>query len=401
MENLTRLNKFIAANGVSSRRKIDELIVEGRVTVNSKTITELGFKIDPENDKISVDGELIRINTKKIYIILNKPVGVITSVSDEKKRTTVIDLVKLNQKIFPVGRLDYNTSGLILLTNDGDLANKLMNPKSKIYKTYFVELSRPLEEKHRLKLASGVKIEGVMTAPSIIKFPKANDYLRLYISIHEGRNRQIHNMFETYGYFVRTLQRFEYAGLKLGGLREGEWRYLTAVEVAELKKIVKDTPANYVKPAGERKRQFKKVANKYKSQGEVRDRKSSFRKSEKPFEKAEKVLGYNKKRDEDRGLELGFKKNDALNEKRSFKKFDKTERFSNNDDRKDFKKDYKKSDRFNKNDDKKDFKKDFKKSDRFGKSDDKKDLKRDFKSKSKNFTTKNAKNSQRSLRSKR
>lgn len=237
MENLIRLNKFIASNGVSSRRKIDELILQGRVTVNGNTIVELGCRIEPDKDKVKVDGELIKSKTKKIYIVMNKPVGIIASVSDEKKRTTVIDLIKINQKIFPVGRLDYNTSGLLLLTNDGELANKLMSPKSKIYKTYYVELSKPLEEKHRIKLTEGIKIEGQLTAPSKIKFPKANDYLRLYISICEGRNKQIHKMFESYGYFVRVLQRFEYAGVKLGGLKEGEWRKMTAAEVTKLKKL--------------------------------------------------------------------------------------------------------------------------------------------------------------------
>jgi len=132
MENFIRLNKFIASNGVSSRRKVDELIEQERVTVNGATIKELGFKIDPAKDKIAVDGEAIRADKKKIYVMLNKPKGIITSVSDDKHRATVIDLIKINQKIFPVGRLDYHTSGLLLLTNDGELANKLMSPKSKV-----------------------------------------------------------------------------------------------------------------------------------------------------------------------------------------------------------------------------------------------------------------------------
>ena len=234
-DNIVRLNKFIAANGISSRRKIDEMILQERVTVNGKTVNELGFKIDPAFDKVKVDGELVRTDTKKVYIMLNKPKGIITSVKDDKRRTTVIDLIKLNQKIFPVGRLDYNTSGLLLLTNDGEFANHLMSPKSKVHKTYYVELSKPLEEKHRIKLSEGIKLDGIRTAPAKIKFYKNSDYNRLYISIYEGKNRQIHNMFEHYGYFVRELMRVEYSGLKLEGLNEGSWRYLTAEEVSKLK----------------------------------------------------------------------------------------------------------------------------------------------------------------------
>lgn len=234
MDSLVRLNKFIASNGFSSRRKIDEMILQGRVTVNGKTINELGYKINPDNDKVALDGENIRRSTKKIYILLNKPKGIITSVSDEKHRATVIDLIKIREKIFPVGRLDYNTSGLLLLTNDGELANKLMHPVNEIYKTYLVKLSKPLEEKHRLKLTSGIKLEDKKTAPSKIRYVKKNDYENLYISIYEGRNRQVRKMFENYGYFVRELKRVEYAGLKLGNMREGEWKYLNAVETALL-----------------------------------------------------------------------------------------------------------------------------------------------------------------------
>lgn len=358
MESSVRLNKFIASNGLLSRRKIDELIEQGRVTVNKKTVTELGYKINPEADKVFVDGEHIKPDTKKIYIMLYKPHGVITSVSDEKKRTTVIDLIKINQKIFPVGRLDYSTSGLLLLTNDGGLANKLMNPKSRVYKTYYAELSRPLEEKHRLKLSGGIKIEGVMTAPSIIKFPKTNDYLRLTISIHEGRNRQIHNMFEHFGYFVRVLRRIEYAGLNLGGLKEGEWRYLTSEEISSLIKIVKDTPGNYIKSAGSRKRSFRKADDKFK----VRERKNRFKKTESSVEKNDKKQGFNKKLREDRGIELGFKKINAMKDSNGNNKTGTKVNFSSGKERKDLKKEYKKSDRFRNGNKKTDIKRNHKKS---------------------------------------
>lgn len=228
---LTRLNKYIASNGILSRRKIDELITQGRVDVNGVTIMELGYKINAAKDKVDVDGQRIKPVTKKIYIMLNKPDSVITSLSDEKRRRTVMDLVKINDKIFPVGRLDYHTTGLLLLTNDGEMANKLMSPKSKIFKTYVVKLSKPLEEKHRLKLTGGVRLEKVKTLPAKIDFINEKDYSNLKISISEGKNRQVRKMFEHYGYFVRMLHRSAYAGLKLEKMKFGEWRHLTKDEV--------------------------------------------------------------------------------------------------------------------------------------------------------------------------
>lgn len=228
---LTRLNKYIASNGILSRRKIDELIQQGRVDVNGVTIMELGYKINPAKDKVDVDGQRIKLVTKKIYIMLNKPDSVITSLSDEKHRRTVMDLVKIKDKVFPIGRLDYHTTGLLLLTNDGELANKLMSPKSKIFKTYVVKLSKPLEEKHRLKLTGGIKMEGRKTLPAKIDFISEKDFTRLKISITEGKNRQVRKMFEHYGYFVRELQRTAYSGLKLDKMKSGEWRYLSPGEV--------------------------------------------------------------------------------------------------------------------------------------------------------------------------
>lgn len=380
MDTLSRLNKFIAANGVSSRRKIDELILQGRVTVNGSTVSELGFKIDPEADKVAVDGELIRTDTKKIYIILNKPPGVITSVSDEKKRTTVIDLIKINQKIFPVGRLDYNTSGLLLLTNDGGLANRLMSPKSKVYKTYYVELSKPLEEKHRIKLTAGIKIEGRLTAPSKIRFPKENDYLSMYISIYEGRNKQIHKMFESYGYFVRVLQRVEYAGIKLGGLAEGEWRKLTSDELTILNSPSKLITAELNDEIKTDKKPFRKVYKKY----NIRDGKNSvrrdFKKSDEKSGKSVKHLSFNKKRDEERGLKLGFRKNAEdrgdyrMKDKKEHRHFEKHDfkKSGSSFDRKDMTGSFKKSDGA---DNRKDAKGNFGK---YKKGDDRKNTKRAF-----------------------
>jgi 23S rRNA pseudouridine2605 synthase len=235
MENdLVRINKFIAMYGDIARRTVDDFILQGRVTINGISITQPGFKINPKKDKVSVDGVPIKVSSKKLYIILNKPVNVISSVSDEKGRKTVVDLVRVKERIFPIGRLDFDTTGLILLTNDGDFANKLMHPKFKVEKTYLVKISRPLEEKHKIKLIRGIKIEGKKTGPGKISFPKRNDFTFVSITISEGRNRQVRKMFEHYGYFVRSLQRSEYGNLTLAGLKPGEWRYLTAKEKSSL-----------------------------------------------------------------------------------------------------------------------------------------------------------------------
>ncbi len=377
MDNLIRLNKFIASNGISSRRKVDELILQGRVTVNGNTVAELGYKINPETDKIQLDGENIRASTKKIYIILNKPAGVITSVSDEKKRTTVIDLLHLNEKVFPVGRLDYNTTGLLLLTNDGELAHKLMHPKGEVYKTYFVKLSKPLEEKHRLKLTEGIILEGKETAPSKIRYPKKNNnYQDLYISIYEGRNRQVRNMFEHYGYFVRELERVEYAGLKIDNLRSGEWRKLTADEVKKLQELVKDLPTGPTKRVHYARREDKKVYKKYASKDDKKDFRKDFKRPERKFSGKDSKYGFKDRQIAERDDRLGFKKIDTGDNergvKKDYKKFDKND--GKKFEKRDFKKTFGKSK--GKSDDKKFAKKDFGKS--YGKSDDKKFEKKEF-----------------------
>jgi 23S rRNA pseudouridine2605 synthase len=232
--NLVRINKFIAMHSDIARRKVDEYILQGRITINGISISQPGFKIDPQKDKVKVDGEPIKISTKKVYIILNKPINIISSVSDEKRRKTVVDIINLKERIFPVGRLDFDTTGLIILTNDGDFANKIMHPKFKVNKTYQVQISRPLEERHRVKLMAGIRIEGIKTSPCDITFPKREDYSFISITIHEGRNRQVKNMFEHYGYFVRSLHRSAYGQLKLTGLKPGEWRYLSSKEIESL-----------------------------------------------------------------------------------------------------------------------------------------------------------------------
>ena len=237
-ENLTRINKFISSNGILSRRKADEFVLQGRITINGITISEPGFKVNPDTDKIRIDGELIKISNKKVYILLNKPLRTICSVSDEKHRMTVLDLIKIPEKIFPIGRLDYETSGLLLLTNDGEFANQMMHPAFNIYKTYSVKISKPLEEKHKIKLTTGIMIDGIKTEPCKIRFDHPKDKQKITISIHEGRNKQVRKMFEKFGYHVRSLHRIEYGNLNLGTLKAGKWRFLNSKEIESLKKLI-------------------------------------------------------------------------------------------------------------------------------------------------------------------
>lgn len=238
MEDYLRINKYIAANTKLSRRKVDEYILQGRVTINNITVTDTGFKIQPDKDKIRVDGELIKPAKKKVYILLNKPQKTISTVSDDKGRTTVVDIITSNEKIFPIGRLDYDTTGALILTNDGEFANKMMHPSYKIPKTYEVKLSKPLEEKHKQYLMKGVIIEGKRTAPCIIEFTSKDDRRKLKIIISEGRNRQVKKMFEKFGYKIFKLHRSKYGGVGLGNLKFGEWRYLTSKEVSKLESLV-------------------------------------------------------------------------------------------------------------------------------------------------------------------
>lgn len=234
---MTRLNKFISNSGFSARRKADELIKSGRVTVNSSVVTELGTKIDPEKDKVKIDGEPIKAKPGLVYILLNKPKGYVTTASDEKNRHTVLDLVQINKRVFPVGRLDYDSEGLLLLTNDGDLAYKLMHPKFLVYKTYLVKLSKPLNEKDLNYLSEGIKINGRKTSRAEISIIPNSERREIRISIHEGRNRQVKKMFESVGIYVRKLKRIEYANLKDNSLKPGQWRYLNEEEIQKLKKI--------------------------------------------------------------------------------------------------------------------------------------------------------------------
>lgn len=245
--NSVRLNKYISSSGIVSRRNADELIAEGRVSVNATTVFELGVKINPEKDKVKIDGELINPQgTSKqsfVYILLNKPAGYITTTADEKNRPTVMDLVKIRKRIYPVGRLDFDSEGLILLTNDGDLTNRLTHPGYEVNKTYLVKINKPIDEKQLSRLRAGVFIESQKNAQRKVKTSKAridvipgSEKKQIKITIHEGRNRQIRKMLESVGLFVRKLKRIEYANLTIKGMIPGEWRYLTEEEIRFLKK---------------------------------------------------------------------------------------------------------------------------------------------------------------------
>lgn len=234
-----RLQKYLAEAGVASRRRCEELIQNSRVEVNGVIVTELGTKVDI-GDAVKVDGREVRAESKKIYIMLNKPVGCITTAKDQFSRKIVMDLVKgVEERIYPVGRLDYDTSGLILLTNDGDLAYKMTHPGGKIDKVYHVKIKGVLSDGEIQVLKSGIWIDDYITSPAKIKLlERTNTDSIIEITIHEGKNRQIRRMFEAVGHIVLKLKRISTGPLKLGNLEEGAWRYLTPEEIKSLKSKV-------------------------------------------------------------------------------------------------------------------------------------------------------------------
>lgn len=235
---MERLQKFIAACGVASRRKAEELIIQGKVQVNGRFVKELGTKVDPVKDRVKVNGQLL-VAEKPVYYLFNKPKGIITSVSDPQGRQTVMDYLKgVNVRIYPVGRLDLNTEGLLLLTNDGDFAQALTHPSKGVEKTYEVRLKGRVDDQHLQAIADGVPLEDGMTSPATITdlgFDARTGVTTVEITIHEGRNRQVRRMFEYYHYSVRNLKRIAYAGLNLSGVKRGSYRELTRSEVQNLK----------------------------------------------------------------------------------------------------------------------------------------------------------------------
>lgn len=234
-----RLQKYMALCGVASRRKSEEIIGEGRVKVNNVVVTELGTIIDPNKDKVLVDDKRLRLESNKVYIMLNKPIGYVSTLNDEKGRRIVTDLIEgVKERIYPVGRLDADTTGLILLTNDGELAFKLTHPSKKIDKKYIAIVEGVPNKKELELLRKGVFIDGKKTSPAEVKIAKKfEEDSILDITIHEGRNRQVKKMCETVNHPVKKLKRVSIGEIELGGLNIGNWRFLNDEEINYLKSL--------------------------------------------------------------------------------------------------------------------------------------------------------------------
>jgi 23S rRNA pseudouridine2605 synthase len=234
-----RLNKYISNGGVCSRREADTIITEGRVEVNGEVVTTLGHKVQRE-DVVKVDGKQIS-PTKKVYILLNKPKDYITTTNDPLQRKTVMDLIQDvdAERVYPVGRLDRNTTGILIFTNDGEMAQGLMHPKGNVSKIYSVELSKPIEQKHFYKLQNGIKLFDGFMKPDKIALVDRDDQTKIGVQIHSGRNRVVRRMFEALGYEVVKLDRVIYADIDKQGLSKGKWRNLTEKEVTMLKRITR------------------------------------------------------------------------------------------------------------------------------------------------------------------
>lgn len=234
MGEIVRLQKYIAMCGAASRRKAEELIAAGRVSVNGASVTEQGIKVEIGADKVTLNGEELKPVTKSYYIMLNKPVGYVSTVSDQFDRPTVIDLLseEIKTRIFPVGRLDYETEGLLLLTNDGAFTYKVTHPKYEIGKTYIATVSSGLTVAGINTLRRGVRLDDFNTSPAEVEIlDSAPGSTTVKITIHEGKNRQVRRMFEAVGVKVLNLQRVSIGRVELGNLPLGRWRYLTAHEI--------------------------------------------------------------------------------------------------------------------------------------------------------------------------
>lgn len=232
---MERLQKVIANSGYCSRRKAEELILAGKVVVNGIVVTELGTKVS-EKDEVLVNGNIIT-NEEKVYYLLNKPRGVVTTTSDDKNRKTVVDLIATDKRIYPVGRLDYDTTGVLILTNDGEFANMIMHPSSKIDKVYVAKVEGIVNGEAVHKLENGVKIDDVVVKASRVKVKKVDqksNHSMVEITIHEGKNHQVKKMFEAVGYRVDKLKRERIAHLTTTGLTSGEYRKLSNKEVSQL-----------------------------------------------------------------------------------------------------------------------------------------------------------------------
>ena len=234
-----RLQKILSQAGVASRRKAEELIVAGRVTVNGTSITELGSKANIERDHIKVDGRLLHAPKRQVYIALNKPKGCVTTVSDPEGRPTVMHLLRgVKERVFPVGRLDYHSEGLLLLTNDGDLANGITSAASHLPKTYLVKINGMLTPEQEQHFRDGVPVEGRRTAPAGLKMAHRAENPWYEVRLFEGRKNQIRMMFKHFGRLVEKLKRVKIGPIDLGPLKPGEFRHLSLAEVGQLKKAI-------------------------------------------------------------------------------------------------------------------------------------------------------------------
>jgi len=230
------LNKFIAHAGVAARREAADMVKQGLVKVNGELITEPGHKVT-QKDEVKVNGKKIFLSKNLVYILLNKPKDFITTTDDPQKRKTVLDLVRraTTERVYPVGRLDRNTSGVLLLTNDGELAQKLTHPKHEIKKIYHVQLNRPLDKNDFDKILKGVVLEDGPASVDVLAYADSKDKTQIGVEIHSGRNRIVRRIFESLGYDVRQLDRVMFAGLTKKNIERGKWRFLSEREVRELK----------------------------------------------------------------------------------------------------------------------------------------------------------------------
>ena len=235
---MIRLQKFLADSGICSRRKAEEHILAGDVLVNNKIVTELGLKVDEKRDKVYFKNKPVKIEQKKVYIMLNKPEGCVTTSKEQFDRKTVFDYINIKERVVPVGRLDYDTSGLLILTNDGDLTYKLTHPKHSIKKVYIAKVYGIPNKEKLERFKNGLIIDDYKTAPASIQIlEKYNKYSTLRITITEGKNRQVRKMCDTIGHKVIILKRIAIDKISIGNLKIGEYRYLTKEEISYLKKI--------------------------------------------------------------------------------------------------------------------------------------------------------------------
>jgi 23S rRNA pseudouridine2605 synthase len=234
-----RLQKILSHAGIASRRHAEQMILEGRVTVNGAVVSELGSRADFEHDRIKVDGRLLRAPSRQVYIALNKPDGTVTTVSDPESRATVMELLKgVKERVYPVGRLDYHSEGLLLLTNDGELTNAILSAATHLSKTYLVKINGSLTGEQEEQFRHGLPISGKRTLPAGLKLIRRAENPWYEVRLFEGRNQQIRLMFKHLGRLVEKLRRVKVGPIELGALKPGEFRYLNPEEVEKLKRAV-------------------------------------------------------------------------------------------------------------------------------------------------------------------